>query len=614
MDVQPNNQNVNGLFGTEIYYIDFYQRQYKWDEVPVKRLLDDVFFKFNKEYENHSDSNIELEKLIESYAWYYLNTYVTNKIEGKTFIVDGQQRLTTLTLILIKLVHLSEYYSSDLRDWISSKVAGSSGFRKEFWMNHEAHTQTLRDLLENNMPLDDIDVSLGITSFNLVNNFKLINKTLNNELTSKHKFESFVFYLMHRLVLINLNVEQTDVPMIFEVINDRGVRLKPYEILKGKLLGQIDKEELESLGLNELWENQVNAINDLFEDAIDSFFIYYFRAKYADTIGESRKYDKNYHRFIFSTDFKENLDLEHNPNNVIDFLQNEFNYYTKLHKRLLRYYSSLNHNFKYVYYNYLTDMDTQFMLIHSACKVDDPDEDEKIKIVSREVDRLFCLLSIQRSYDSNEFSKAIYTINKEIREQPCEKIRPAFDKALLNLLGKAKGSEANNVISYTFFKETGIELDTRFKRYFFARIEKFIADNMKLDMKKPLYDLVRNTGPKNGFHIEHILARNDENLKLFDDDEEYFERERNRLGALLLLKGRDNQSSSHEVFTDKLKSYANTLYWNETLREDSYKSKLDFTDLIKDKNLDFRPMKKFGPDEVEERHRLLYEIVKQIWD
>ena len=48
MDVQPNNQNVNGLFGTEIYYIDFYQRQYKWDNVPVKRLLDDIFLNLIK--------------------------------------------------------------------------------------------------------------------------------------------------------------------------------------------------------------------------------------------------------------------------------------------------------------------------------------------------------------------------------------------------------------------------------------------------------------------------------------------------------------------------------------------------------------------------------------
>ncbi len=48
--------------------------------------------------------------------------------------------------------------------------------------------------------------------------------------------------------------------MVFEVINDRGIKLKPYEILKGKLLGQVNKDELEQLNLNELWETQVTKL------------------------------------------------------------------------------------------------------------------------------------------------------------------------------------------------------------------------------------------------------------------------------------------------------------------------------------------------------------------
>jgi len=166
---------------------------------------------------------------------------------------------------------------------------------------------------------------------------------------------------------------------------------------------------------------------------------------------------------------------------------------------------------------------------------------------------------------------------------------------------------------YGFFKETGIELGKRFKRYFFARIEKFIADNTNLKVKHSLYNLVQNTGSVNGFHIEHILSNNPENLELFGGDEEKFKSERNRLGGLLLLKGKDNISSNNESYRRKLKSYANTLYWNETLREDSYKSKLDFTGMISKYKLNFRPMHEFGPAELEERQRLLFEMVSHIW-
>ncbi len=65
----------------------------------------------------------------------------------------------------------------------------------------------------------------------MVSNFETISTWLDKALTDKHKFETFSFYFLHRLVLINLSVEQTEVSMVFEVINDRGVRLRPYEIL-----------------------------------------------------------------------------------------------------------------------------------------------------------------------------------------------------------------------------------------------------------------------------------------------------------------------------------------------------------------------------------------------
>jgi hypothetical protein len=102
-------------------------------------------------------------------------------------------------------------------------------------------------------------------------------------------------------------------------------------------------------------------------------------------------------------------------------------------------------------------------------------------------------------------------------------------------------------------------------------------------------------------------------LTLFGKDEEVFEQERNRLGGILLLKGKDNISSNNETYSEKLKSYANTLYWNETLRADSYKSKLDMTELRNRYGLDLRPLDHFGPDELEARQKLLFNLIAIIW-
>lgn len=611
MDVQPQNQNIDKLFSNTTFYIDFYQRQYKWGDEPVKRLLDDIFYKFNEEYKKYKELSLPLDQTVSKYGWYYLNTYVTNNVDGKLYVVDGQQRLTTLTLLLIKLRHLAKSLNSKLEGWISSKIVGLSGYKTDFWMNHEAHKAAMQSLYDGE-DADDIDVSTGLTAQNMVSNYGFISSRLDYELSELHRLESFVFYFMHRLVLINLNVEQTDVPMVFEVINDRGVKLKPYEILKGKLLGQISKEELDGLGLNELWEKQVGSINSFKDDEIDQFFTYYLKAKLADTIGEGRKYDRDYHRVLFS---ENKLKLDHNPPQVKQFLLNDFKYYTNLYAKIYKDYRNADSNsgFESVYYNSLTEMDNQFLLILSACSIDDPQENEKIKAVAYELDRLFCLLQIQRSYGSNALAVAIYKISTEIRDKDVSTIRTAFDKTLMELLTEARGVEATSPFSYGFFKETGIELDKRFKRYFFARIEKFIADNTKMNVKHSLYDLVQNTGSVNGFHIEHILADNDENLALFGGDEEKFKSERNRLGGLLLLKGKDNISSNNEPYKKKLKTYANTLYWNETLRDDTYTKKLDFTNMMVTYKLNFRPMPEFAQAELEERHKLLFDMASFIW-
>lgn len=610
MDVSPQNENIDSLFSNTTYYIDFYQRQYKWNDVPVKRLLDDVFYKFWEEHKRFAESDEDSETLISKYSWYYLNTYVTNvdKNSNKTYIVDGQQRLTTLSLILIKLMHMAKAFEEDeLRQWISTKIVGWSGKKKSFWMNHEGHQATL-DALYNNA--EKVPTESGITAQNMAANYKVISDRLDAELDSKLVFERFVYYFMYRLIIIKLNVEQTNVPMVFEVINDRGVRLKPYEILKGKLLGQIDKTELDNQKINELWDKQVDKINKFAEEGINQFFVYYLRSKFVNS-ASNKKFDREYHRAIFSdTD----LNLEHNSLNVKHFLKEDFVYYSDLYCKILKYANAFDKDFAHVYYCKLTDMGQLYMLIMSACTVKDPQEDEKIKVISYNLDKLFCLLQLQRAHESNSFNQMTYQINEKIRNKDVSGIPAVFDEALINALKERYSNTAiTSLYNYGYFRETGIDCGKRFIRYFFARIEGFIAYNTNMEMRHGLYDLVVNTGSTNGFHIEHILAENDENKALFDNDLDKFQSERNRLGGLLLLKGKDNISSNNEPYEDKLKSYANTLYWNETLRQDSYKSHLDFTNWIDKSNLPFKPMDTFGANELEERQKLLFEIVKQIW-
>ena len=160
----------------------------------------------------------------------------------------------------------------------------------------------------------------------------------------------------------------------------------------------------------------------------------------------------------------------------------------------------------------------------------------------------------------------LFQISNEIREKSAAEIRPVFDRFLVKTLSDRRAVLVDQPFNYSYFKNASIEhLNIRFIRYFFARVDSFLADGMKVGMKHPMADLVTKRGDVNGFHVEHILSRNDDNFALFNNDKEKFEQERNRLGGILLLKGKDNISSSNEIYNQKLKTYANTLYWTETL-------------------------------------------------
>lgn len=616
MAITPVPQNIEQVFSSTTYYIDFYQRQYKWNKEPVERLLDDVFYKFNQEYKK-LDHSLDPELASERIGFYFLNTYVTNTINGKVFLVDGQQRFSTLTLILIQLYHLGKSFNSELIEWVRDRIYGTSGAKKNFWLQHQNHLPTMEALL-NGIPYEKIPVSTGITAENMVENTKFIKLWLETEIKTLHQFNTFVYYMLRKLEIVKLEVVQADVPMVFEVINDRGVRLKPHEILKGKLLGQVDKAELESLALNKIWDTQINKIgvgSGIEYDEIDNFFETYIRSKIINTRGTAEKYTfKNYHRILFLADVEDYFKLNRNALKTKRFLQNEFKYFTDLYSRIRQLRSNYDENFKYIFYNQLNDLNGHYILILSACQLNDPEEEEKIKIISYQYDRVYTLLHLQKAYENNVMTNLIFSISSDIREKPADQIESIFEKHLLATLTSVKDVQINDQFNYSYFKDVGYnDLPTRFKRYFFARIEFFIATEAASQMQQSMENLVRNTGPVNGYHIEHILAHNDENLRSFDGNEEVFERERNRLGGLLLLRGNTNQSSNDEVYSNKLKTYVQTLYWNATLHPDTYHSNLDLKELMNKHKLLFRSMDSFGPIELEERHRLLAQMIQIIW-
>ena len=231
MEVNPAKQNINELFSTTNYHIDFYQREYKWKIEEVTRLIDDIFYHFEQSYAKHAGLDPTEPNVTQSYSWYYLNTYITNKTDGRIFVVDGQQRLTTLSLMLMALYHLcsqDRHDSPALSDWLQGKIVGIGvGGQRRFWMAHEKREPLMQALFDGTTATADM-VDDGITAQNIITNYALIERELSDRLPTRHKLDTFVYYFLCMVVIINLEVAQTDVPMVFEVINDRRVLHRQY--------------------------------------------------------------------------------------------------------------------------------------------------------------------------------------------------------------------------------------------------------------------------------------------------------------------------------------------------------------------------------------------------
>ncbi|TWU33457.1 hypothetical protein Q31b_57740 [Novipirellula aureliae] len=621
MEVSPEKQNINTLFSTTSYHIDFYQREYKWKGDEVARLIEDIFYHFGQSYEKHPDLDPNQGNVVDKFSWYYLNTYITNKTNNRIFVVDGQQRLTTLTLMLIALYRLCENEtidSPDLREWLKSKIAGVGiGGKKEFWMANSKREPLMQALFDGKSPKENL-IEDGVTARHIIENYALIDKELTVRLPTKHIFETFVYYFLCNVVIINLEVAQTDVPMIFEVINDRGVRLQSYEILKGKLLGQIDKDEVDHYA--DIWDSSLCNLESNAEDEVDTFFRTFLRAKFADTRKKGQVFDGPYHRVIFEEPCDDELHLNHDAQAVKHFLKGPLSYYSSLFHKLRKLGVDPDSEIPECYFiSQLNRMDGHLMLCLAACAVDDPDEDGKILAISRAFDRAYVMLQLNRAYDSNQLQELLYTLNPMLKNCPVEEIEQRINSQVLKDIQERRGTDTKSLLSYQQFRQVGYgDFNTRFMRYFLTRIELWIADNLNCQLHDTLYNYVCGTGKSNAYHVEHILSRNDESRSQFivdgEFDEAMFENERNRFGGLLLLKGQDNISSGNELYIDKLRTYTGSApYLAQTLVADFYKSNSAMVQLKQNTALEFLAASMFTREVLENRSTLLYKIATITW-
>src|SRR5439155_17248730 len=136
-------KTIRQLLSGAKYSIDYYQREYKWEAKQVGELINDLTTKFLEDYED-GDERVA----VEGYGHYFLGSIIISSKEARKFIVDGQQRLTTLTLLLIYLNNLQRGRPETGRSPIEELIFSTRFGTKSFNIDEDDRDECMEALFE----------------------------------------------------------------------------------------------------------------------------------------------------------------------------------------------------------------------------------------------------------------------------------------------------------------------------------------------------------------------------------------------------------------------------------------------------------------------------------
>lgn len=228
------------------YTIPVYQRNYAWEEAQIRQLIKDVIDSLDK---NGAKK-------------YYIGTLIVDKTEvnNKKLLetIDGQQRLTTLNIILIAIKNHPDFKHINTQ-WFKELNLSFS--------NRQKSEETLIDLFNDSIIEDAKNYNNSIRhAYDLV--VSILKEELDVDGKSNEKrvsLETFTSYLFNYVTILRVEVPPlTDLNHYFEIMNNRGEQLEKHEVLKARLLDAFnaveDKEEREknSHVFHTIWEACAN--------------------------------------------------------------------------------------------------------------------------------------------------------------------------------------------------------------------------------------------------------------------------------------------------------------------------------------------------------------------
>jgi uncharacterized protein with ParB-like and HNH nuclease domain len=422
-------KSLKGLLLEKRFKVGYFQREYKWKKENIEDLLTDLERSF---FANWEIGHIQTD--VAKYDKYCMGPIVLFQDGAEFSIVDGQQRLTSFTLLLI---YLNEMYKDvyghpdKLKGYIFSEYYGTETYN----LNIPDRIPAL-DSLFKKLPLDET-INLNESCDNIINRFDDIVELFPIRLLHNDVFPLFLNWLTDNLVFIEILTQTSESAYtIFETMNDRGLKLTQSELLKSYLLSNV-RDDLRIKNLDLEWKKKIVALNKYATDDEENFFMAWLRAKYAVTIRLTEKgaVNEDFEKIgtRYSNWVQENSEThlhldKRDSDSYYYFVHSDFQFYSDIYIRLtdLEYNETLpEHDFRLLSFKGISNSLSYPFILAPLQKKDSGDLiSDKINLTVKYLDALaiYKLLAEEPITQSSVRNK-IYTKLKEIRNTDLEGVK-----------------------------------------------------------------------------------------------------------------------------------------------------------------------------------------------
>ena len=598
-EIDGKGRTVRELLAGRKYSIDYYQREYKWQKKHVAELLDDLAAKF---LESHEEGNER--SAVADYAHYFLGSIIISDKDGQKFIIDGQQRLTTLTLLLIFLQHQLEdvEQKGQIADLIFSQRYG----RRSFNLDIPERTDCMEALYKG-QEFSHADPPESIA--NLLARYADIEDILPEELRSQ-ALPYFVDWLVENVHLVEITAySDDDAYTIFETMNDRGLSLTPTDMLKGYLLANIIDAERRN-ETSRVWRQHVAALQKLGKEEDADTIKAWLRSQHAQTIRERKRgaqprdFDligTQFHRWV--RDHEKDLGLV-GSTAFARFIQEDFAFYAHWYEGIRRAAGTLTDGLEAIHFNAQNKFTLQYPVLLAPLRRVDIESEilRKLRIVATYLD----ILIARRIWNWKATSYS--TMQYAMFQLGILKIRGKSAAELATLLTERLAAEEETFGSNDRFSLHGMNKPQIHR--LLARITNYVETRSGRQSRYAEYV----QGGKHGYEVEHIWADHPErHADEFNHPAEFADY-RNRIGGLLLLPKSFNASYGDNPYTKKREHYYGQNLLAQSLHEKAYEHDPGFRRFVQESGLPFQPHSVFKKIDLDTRQDLYRMVAEQIWN